>query len=97
MNRYPLWKYAIIVIALLIGGLYTLPNLFGEAPAVQVSPAKTIYKVDAALQAKVVQALKEAGIEPTGLNLDGNSLKVRLVDTDTQLKAKDTIQKSPGP
>jgi len=94
MNRYPLWKYAIIVIALLIGGLYTLPNLFGEAPAVQVSPAKTIYKVDAALQAKVVQALKEAGIEPTGLNLDGNSLKVRLVDTDTQLKAKDTIQKA---
>jgi preprotein translocase subunit SecD len=94
MNRYPLWKYAIIVIALLIGGLYTLPNLFGEAPAVQVSPAKAIYKVDAALQAKVVQALKEAGIEPTGLSLESNSLKVRLVDTDTQLKAKDTIQKA---
>ena len=94
MNRYPLWKYAIIVVALLIGGLYTLPNFFGEAPAVQVSAAKAIFKVDAALQTKVAQALKDASIEPTGLSLEGNSLKVRLADTDTQLKAKDAIQKA---
>jgi len=94
MNRYPLWKYAIIVVALLIGGLYTLPNFFGEAPAVQVSAAKAIYKVDAALQTKVAQALKDASIEPTGLSLEGNSLKVRLADTETQLKAKDAIQKA---
>ena len=60
MNRYPLWKYAIIVVALVIGGLYTLPNFFGEAPAVQASSAKAIYKVDAALQTKVAQALKDA-------------------------------------
>ncbi len=94
MNRYPLWKYAIIVVALLLGGLYTLPNFFGEAPAVQVSAAKAIYKVDAALQTKVVQALKDAAIEPTGLSLENNSLKVRLTDTDSQLKAKDVIQKA---
>ena len=94
MNRYPLWKYAIIVVALLIGGLYTLPNFFGEAPAVQVSAAKAIFKVDAALQTKVAQALKDASIEPTGLSLENNSLKVRLADTDTQLKAKDVIQKA---
>ncbi|MEY3654683.1 MAG: hypothetical protein RL739_2853 [Pseudomonadota bacterium] len=94
MNRYPLWKYAIIVVALLMGGLYTLPNFFGEAPAVQVSAAKAIYKVDAALQTKVVQALKDAAIEPTGLSLENNSLKVRLADTDSQLKAKDVIQKA---
>ena len=94
MNRYPLWKYAIIVVALLLGGLYTLPNFFGEAPAVQVSAAKAIYKVDAALQTKVVQALKDAAIEPTGLSLENNSLKVRLADTDSQLKAKDVIQKA---
>jgi len=94
MNRYPLWKYAIIVVALLMGGLYTLPNFFGEAPAVQVSSAKAIYKVDAALQTKVALALKDASIEPTGLSLEGNSLKVRLADTDTQLKAKDAIQKA---
>ena len=94
MNRYPLWKYAIIVVALLMGGLYTLPNFFGEAPAVQVSAAKAIYKVDAALQTKVVQALKDAAIEPTGLSLENTSLKVRLADTDSQLKAKDVIQKA---
>lgn len=41
MNRYPLWKYAILLVALLIGSLYTLPNLFGEAPAVQVSSARS--------------------------------------------------------
>ena len=94
MNRYPLWKYAIIVVALLLGGLYTLPNFFGEAPAGQVSAAKAVYKVDAALQTKVVQALKDAAIEPTGLSLENNSLKVRLTDTDSQLKAKDVIQKA---
>ena len=75
MNRYPLWKYAIIVVALLMGGLYTLPNFFGEAPAVQVSAAKAIYKVDVALQTKVAQALKDAAIEPTGLSLEGSSLR----------------------
>ncbi len=94
MNRYPLWKYAIIVVALWIGGLYTLPNFFGEAPAVQVSSAKAVFKVDTALQSKVAQALKDAAIEPTGMSLENNSLKVRLADTDTQLKAKDTIQKA---
>ena len=53
MNRYPLWKYAIIVIALLVGSLYTLPNFFGEAPAVQVSAAKSSVKVDLAVQERV--------------------------------------------
>ncbi|MFA6616724.1 MAG: hypothetical protein WCS60_11665, partial [Hydrogenophaga sp.] len=46
MNRYPLWKYAIIVVALLIGLIYSLPNLFGESPAVQVSSGKATVKVD---------------------------------------------------
>jgi preprotein translocase subunit SecD len=52
MNRYPVWKYAIIVIALWVGSLYTLPNFFGEAPAVQVSAGKPAIKVDASVQAK---------------------------------------------
>ena len=46
MNRYPVWKYAIIVIVLLVGLIYALPNFFGEAPAVQVSAAKSTVKVD---------------------------------------------------
>jgi preprotein translocase subunit SecD len=52
MNRYPVWKYAILVVALLVGVLYTLPNFFGEAPAVQVSSAKATVKVDAATAAR---------------------------------------------
>ena len=56
MNRYPVWKYAIILVALLIAALYTLPNFFGEAPAVQVSSAKASIKIDNATAARVEQA-----------------------------------------
>jgi preprotein translocase subunit SecD len=92
MNRYPLWKYAIIVIALLLGAIYTAPNFFGEAPAVQVSPAKAVLKVDAATRSRVEQALKDVGIAAESIVLEGGSLRVRLDSTDTQLKAKDAIQ-----
>jgi preprotein translocase subunit SecD len=62
MNRYPVWKYAIMVIALLVGAIYTLPNFFGEAPAVQVSSGKATVKVDSTTQVRVEEALKAAGI-----------------------------------
>jgi len=94
MNRYPAWKYAIIVIALLVGAIYTLPNLFGEAPAVQVSSAKSSVRVDAATQTRIEQALAGAGIKPDAVALDGASVKARFENTDTQLKAKDAIQKA---
>jgi preprotein translocase subunit SecD len=94
MNRYPLWKYAIIVIALLIGSLYTLPNFFGEAPAVQVSPARASIKVDDGVQMRVQGALDAAGLKPSLVALEANSLKVRFEDTDSQLKAKDVIQQA---
>ena len=94
MNRYPVWKYAIIVIALLLAGLYTLPNFFGEAPAVQVSGLKSANKVDAATVARVEQALKDAGLTAEQVSLDGNSVRARFAGTDTQLKAKDAIQKA---
>jgi preprotein translocase subunit SecD len=97
MNRYPVWKYAIILIALLVGSLYTLPNFFGEAPAVQVSAAKPSVKVDAAVQTKVEDALRSAGLTAGLLQLDGNSLKVRFDNTDQQLKAKDAIQRALAP
>ncbi len=92
MNRYPFWKYAIISIALLVGCVYTLPNFFGEAPAVQVSSGKASVKVDQAVQERVQEALKTAGITPDVVTLDNGSLKVRFDNTDTQLKAKDAIQ-----
>jgi preprotein translocase subunit SecD len=94
MNRYPVWKYAIILIALMLAGLYTLPNFFGEAPAVQVSGLKSANKVDAATVARVEQALKDAGLTAEQVSLDGNSVRARFAGTDTQLKAKDAIQKA---
>ena len=97
MNRYPVWKNALVFIALVLGLLYTLPNFFGEAPAVQVSSVKSTLKVDAGLLARVEGALKTAGVTPQGLFLDMNSVRVRLADTDTQLKAKDAIEKAVNP
>jgi preprotein translocase subunit SecD len=94
MNRYPVWKYAVIVIALLIAALYTLPNFFGEAPAVQVSSLKTSVKIDASTVVRVEQALKDAGIAAEQVSLDGNSVRARFTSTDNQLKAKDAIQKA---
>ena len=94
MNRYPVWKYAIILVALLIGAIYTLPNFFGEAPAVQVSSGKATVRVDSGTQQRVEQALAAAGIQPEAITLDANSVKVRLNSGDTQLKAKEAIQKA---
>ena len=94
MNRYPIWKYAIIVIALVVGALYTLPNFFGEAPAVQVSSAKVAFKVDSSTQARVEEALKTAGLAADLVTLDGTSIKARFDNTETQLQAKDAIQKA---
>jgi len=97
MNRYPLWVYVTIGVALVLGALYTLPNFFGEAPAVQVSPARATLKVDQAVLGRVEEALRKAGIQPTGVFLDLSGVKVRLADTDTQLKAKDIIDQALNP
>ena len=94
MNRYPVWKYAILVVALLVGVLYTLPNFFGEAPAVQVSSAKATIKVDTAVLQRVEEVLKAAGLTPDFVSLDGSSVRARFDTPDNQLKAKDAIQKA---
>ncbi|WP_119964299.1 protein translocase subunit SecD [Simplicispira lacusdiani] len=94
MNRYPVWKYAILVIALLVGVLYTLPNFFGEAPAVQVSSAKATVKVDSAVLQRVEEALKAAGVTADFVTLEGTSVRARFDTPDNQLKAKDAIQKA---
>src|SRR5882672_2444795 len=97
MNRYPVWVYVTIAVALVLGTLYTLPNFFGEAPAVQVSPARATLKADTALLGRVEDALKKAGIQPTGIFLDQAGVKVRLADTDTQLKARDIVDRALNP
>ena len=94
MNRYAIWKYLVILIAVLLGSVYTLPNFFGEAPAVQVSPGRASVKVDLGVQGKVEEALKAAGLSVSMLTLENNSLKVRFETTDQQLKAKDAIQRT---
>jgi preprotein translocase subunit SecD len=96
MNRYPLWKYIIIAVALVLATIYTLPNFYGETPAVQVSSTRQSIPVDTALMGQVEGALKTQGITPDGLFLDNNSLKVRFHDTDTQIRARDAIQHALG-
>ena len=97
MNRYSPWKYAILLVAVLIGGLYALPNLFGESPAVQVSVAKSSLKLDLGTVTRVQEALKTAGISPEVVTLDGNSIKARFASTDVQLKAKDAMSQALNP
>lgn len=91
MNQYPLWKYLLILAALLAGLIYTLPNFYGESPAVQVSPLRTSLKADAALLEHVGNVLKAANLNSELVMLDGNSVKARFADTDSQLKAKDVL------
>ncbi|NLD67921.1 MAG: protein translocase subunit SecD [Limnobacter sp.] len=97
MNRYPAWKYAILAISLVFGLLYTLPNFFGEAPAVQVSSGRATLRVEPELMKRVETVLSEAGIQHTGLFFDGNSIKARFASTDTQLRAKDVIAAALNP
>ena len=101
MNRYPLWKYVVILVALLLGAVYTLPNFFGESPAVQVSSAKSTVKVDPALMARVEGVLKDTKIAHEGIYFDtiglNSTIRVRFKDADTQLAAKDLIQKALDP
>jgi preprotein translocase subunit SecD len=97
MNRYPLWKYLIVAAALLFGLVYTLPNFFGESPAVQVSSAKATLKIDEKTRERVASVLQTAGIESNGIFLDSNGVKVRLQTTDSQLQAKDLLEKHFNP
>ena len=97
MNRFPLWKYITVALALVLGFVYTLPNFFGESPAVQVSSAKATLKVDQKTQNRVEEVLKSANITHDGIQLDYNGVKTRFKDTDTQLKAKDILEKAFNP
>jgi len=97
VNRFPTWKYALIALAVAAAFLYTLPNFFGESPAVQVSSAKSTVRVDSALLGRVEQALKDANVPYTGTLFDAAGVRVRVADSDTQLKAKDVIDRALNP
>ena len=96
MNRYPTWKYILIAVVILIGLLYTIPNFYGESPAVQVSPAKASLKANAELLSKVESTLKLADIKFNGIFLDANGVKVRFNSPEEQLKAKDKLSENLG-
>lgn len=97
MNRYPVWKYVIIVVALLFGVLYTLPNFFGESPAVQISSAKSTVKVENSVTGRVQQILQQGNLAPESIAFDNSSaqasVRARFSSTDIQFKAKALLEK----
>ncbi|HMQ70888.1 MAG TPA: protein translocase subunit SecD [Rubrivivax sp.] len=97
MNRYPWWTYALLAFALVVGVLYTAPNFFGEAPAVQVSAGKVTVKVEPGMVSRVERVLADAGLRADLVQYDGNSVRARLPDTDTQLQARDALDKALNP
>jgi preprotein translocase subunit SecD len=101
MNRYPIWKYLTVLVAVVIGLLYTLPNLYGESPAVQISSAKSTLKLDAGMLDRAQDVLKKAGVASTGAAFEQNgtvgTVRVRFANTDQQILARDTIEKALNP
>jgi preprotein translocase subunit SecD len=97
VNRYSWWKYLLMALALVIGLLYTSPNLFGEAYAVQISSVKPALTVDDGLRIRVEGLLKQAGVESEAVALEGRSVRASFKDTDTQSKAKDLIARALNP
>ncbi len=98
MNRYPLWKYIILAVVVVIATLYTLPNFFGEAPAVQVSSGKATIKVDAVTRTRVEEALSKAKVPAVGkVELEGNSVRARFTTTEVQKQAQAAISSALNP
>jgi len=96
MNRYPLWKYIVVAVSILLGLLYTLPNFFGESPAVQISPLRTGIQTDTALLQRAEQVLKQHDLPYNGTILESTGIKIWFSDTDTQLKARDILDTEVG-
>ncbi len=97
MNKYPLWKNALVALALLLGVLYTLPNFYGQSPAVQISAQGVTAKADMAVQARAEQALHDANLAFMRTTLDQSGIKIRFSDADLQLKARDVIDHALNP
>jgi len=97
MNQYPKWKYGLVLIAIFIGLIYSIPNFFGESPAVQIMPTKTSDKLDVSILGKIESTLKEANLPFDGIIQEPNGIKVKFANPDGQVKAKDILQNSLGP
>ena len=103
MNRYALWKYILIALVLIVASVYTLPNFYGESPAVQVSSGKSTVKVDEQVLHRVERALQEAKLDPNGIFFEQgaqqNTVRVRFEPTqgEQQLLAREVIEKALNP
>ncbi|MGJ9420222.1 protein translocase subunit SecD [Massilia sp. CMS3.1] len=97
MNRYPVWKYILIAVALLLGALYTAPNYFGESPALQVTTGKTTVKITSDTSSRVADVLKREGVPANQVTLDGSgnstAVRARFTTTDAQFKAKLALER----
>jgi preprotein translocase subunit SecD len=96
MNRYPVWKYIVIAVVVLLGALYTAPNYFGESPALQITSGKSTVKIDAGVAARVAEVLKAQNLPAGEVSLDegaSHSVRARFTDTDTQFKAKLALER----
>ncbi len=95
LNRYPLWKYLMVVFAIAIAALYALPNLYGEDPAIQVTGARGA-SVDMSTLDAVTKALDEKSLSHKSIALENGSILIRFTDTDTQISARDVISEALG-
>ncbi|MGX5915065.1 protein translocase subunit SecD [Aliidiomarina sp. Khilg15.8] len=95
LNKYPLWKNLMVVIVLLLGALYALPNLYGEDPAIQISATRS-GEVTTSTLGRVEQTLRSENIEPRGISLENDQILVRLSSDDEQLHAKDALTSELG-
>ena len=91
MNRYPLWKNLLVAISLIVAIVYSLPNLFGESPAVQISTSKSHLTIDTELLQRVEDSLKQEGVPYEAIFLDASGIKVRFANPDSQIRAKDVL------
>ncbi|MCS0592325.1 protein translocase subunit SecD [Massilia norwichensis] len=97
MNRYPLWKYILILAAVLLGLLYTAPNYFVDSPALQITTSKATVKVNSGTVTQVVEALKRDGLPAETVSLEGSgdtsAVRARFTSTDAQFKAKLALER----
>ena len=96
MNQYPKWKYGLVLIAIFIGLIYSIPNFFGESPALQVMTTKTSDKLDLSILGTIENSLKEANLPFDGMVQEPNGIKIKFASPDSQVKAKDVLQNALG-
>ena len=95
LNQTPLWKYIMVIFVVAMCALYASPNLYGEDPAVQISAGRNAV-VDSVLYERVTAQLKATNITTKSVELENEQILIRLNDLDTQLVAREVLEKALG-